>query len=52
MENLGAPLTATLAEFRDPNKLIARAGNRVFVILNQNEVIWYFVPKGSVDNVE
>ena len=52
MENLDAPLTVTLAEFGDPDKLIANAGNRLVVILDQDKVLGYFVPKGSLDNVE
>jgi antitoxin StbD len=52
MENLLTPLTASLTELREPNKVIAKAGNQPVAILNRNEAIGYFVPKSAVANIE
>lgn len=52
MENLLTPLTASLTELREPNKVIARAGNQPVAILNRNEAIGYFVPKSAVADIE
>jgi len=52
MENLLTPLTASLTELREPNKVIARAGNQPVAILNRNEAIGYFVPKSAVVDIE
>jgi antitoxin StbD len=52
MENLLTPLTASLTELREPNKVIARAGNQPVAILNRNEAIGYFVPKGALVDIE
>ena len=43
MENLLTSLTASLTELREPNKVIAKAGNKPVAILNRNEAIGYFV---------
>ena len=51
MENLLTSLTASLTELREPNKVIARAGNQPVAILNRNEAIGYFVPKSAVVDV-
>lgn len=52
MENLLTSLTASLTELREPNKVIARAGNQPVAILNRNEAIGYFVPKSAVVDIE
>jgi antitoxin StbD len=52
MEILLTSLTASLTELREPNKVIARAGNQPVAILNRNEAIGYFVPKSAVVDVE
>ena len=51
METLLTPLTASLTELREPGKVIAKAGNQPVAILNRNEMIGYFVPKGAVSEV-
>ena len=43
MENLLTPLTASLTELREPNKVIAKAGNQPVAILNRNEAIGYLL---------
>jgi len=48
MENLLTPLTASLTELREPNKVIARAGNQPVAILNRNEAIGKLVTKAAV----
>ena len=52
MENLLTSLTASLTELREPNKVIARAGNQPVAILNRNEAIGYFVPKSAVVDIQ
>jgi len=52
MERLLTNLTASLTELREPNKVIARAGNQPVAIMNRNEAIGYFVPKSAVADVE
>ena len=52
MEILLTSLTASLTELREPNKVIARAGNNPVAILNRNEAIGYFVPKSAVSDIE
>ncbi|MBU3621080.1 hypothetical protein [Polynucleobacter sp. CS-Odin-A6] len=52
MEILLTSLTASLTELREPNKVIAKAGNNPVAILNRNEAIGYFVPKSAVSNIE
>ena len=52
MENLLTSLTASLTELREPNKVIAKAGNHPVAILNRNEAIGYFVPKSAVSDIE
>jgi antitoxin StbD len=52
MENLLTPLTASLTELRDPNRLIAKAGNQPVAILYRNEVIGYFVPISAVADIK
>lgn len=52
MEQLLTPLTASLTELREPNKVIAKAGNQPVAILNRNEAIGYFVPKSAVSDIE
>jgi antitoxin StbD len=52
MEVLLTKLTASLTELREPNKVIAKAGNQPVAILNRNEAIGYFVPKGALSDVE
>jgi antitoxin StbD len=52
MENLLTSLTASLTELREPNKVIAKAGNQPVAILNRNEAIGYFVPKSAVADIE
>ena len=52
MESLLTSLTASLTELREPNKVIARAGNQPVAILNRNEAIGYFVPKSAVADIE
>ena len=46
------PLAASLTELREPNKVIAKAGNQPVAILNRNEAIGYFVPKSAVADIE
>lgn len=45
MEVLLSSITASLAELREPSKLIAKAGNQPVAILYRNKAIGYFVPK-------
>jgi antitoxin StbD len=52
METLLTSLTASLTELREPNKVIAKAGNQPVAILNRNEAIGYFVPKSAVADIE
>ena len=52
MESLLTKLTASLTELREPNKVIAKAGNQPVAILNRNEAIGYFVPKSAVESIE
>jgi len=52
MENLLTTLTASLTELREPNKVIAKAGNQPVAILNRNEAIGYFVPKSALADIE
>lgn len=52
MEVLLTSLTASLTELREPNKVIAKAGNQPVAILNRNEAIGYFVPKSAIADVE
>lgn len=52
MENLLTSLTASLTELREPNKVIAKAGNKPVAILNRNEAIGYFVPKNALEDIE
>ncbi len=52
MEILLTQLTASLTELREPNKVIAKAGNQPVAILNRNEAIGYFVPKSALSEVE
>jgi antitoxin StbD len=52
MEVLLTQLTASLTELREPNKVIAKAGNQPVAILNRNEAIGYFVPKSALSDVE
>lgn len=52
MEILPTSFTASLTELRELNRLIARAGNQPFAILNRNKVIGYFVPIGAVADIE
>ena len=52
MEVLLTSLTASLTELREPNKVIAKAGNQPVAILNRNEAIGYFVPKSAVSEIE
>jgi len=52
MEVLLSSLTASLTELREPNKVIAKAGNQPVAILNRNEAIGYFVPKSAVSEIE
>jgi antitoxin StbD len=52
MEILLTALTASLTELREPNKVIAKAGNQPVAILNRNEAIGYFVPKSAVAEIE
>lgn len=52
MEFLLTTLTASLTELREPNKVIAKAGNQVVAIMNRNEAIGYFVPKSAVTEIE
>ena len=51
MEILLTSLTASLTELREPNKVIAKAGNQPVAILNRNEAIGYFVPKSAVTEI-
>lgn len=51
MEVLLTSLTASLTELREPNKVIAKAGNQPVAILNRNEAIGYFVPKSAVTEI-
>ncbi|QWD04249.1 prevent-host-death family protein [Polynucleobacter paneuropaeus] len=50
MEFLPTKLTATLAELREPDKLIAKAGNQPIAILDRNVILGYFVPKSAVED--
>jgi antitoxin StbD len=52
MEILLTSLTASLTELREPNKVIAKAGNQPVAILNRNEAIGYFVPKSAVADID
>ncbi|MBJ7503688.1 MAG: hypothetical protein JHC68_06340 [Polynucleobacter sp.] len=52
MEHLLTKLTASLTELREPNKVIAKAGNQPVAIMNRNEAIGYFVPKSAVAEIE
>jgi antitoxin StbD len=45
-------LTASLTELREPNKVIAKAGNQPVAILKRIEAIGYFVPKSAVSEIE
>jgi len=50
MEFPQTKLNASLAELREPDKLIAKAGNQPIAIVDHNEILGYFVPKSAVEN--
>lgn len=52
MENLLTNKTASLTEFRDPKKVIEKAGGKPVAILNRNQLEGYFVPAAAVGKVD
>lgn len=51
MDTLLKRLTASLTELREPEKVLATAGNEPVAILNRNEVVAYLVPVGAVSEI-
>lgn len=51
MQTLYTNLTASLTELRDPMKVIEKANGKPVAILNRNNVVGYFVPFDTVDNL-
>ena len=51
METLLTRVTASLTEFREPGKVLAKAGNESVAILNRNEVVAYLVPVGAIAEI-
>ena len=51
VENFLTSFTLSLTELSEPSKIIAKAGNQPVAILDHNEVIGYFVPKGAIVNI-
>lgn len=51
MENLLTNKTASLTEFRDPKKVIRKAGSKPVAILNRNKLEGYFVPASAVNKI-
>jgi hypothetical protein len=51
MDTLLKRLAASLTELREPEKLLAIAGNEPVAILNRNEVVAYLVPVGAVSEI-
>ncbi|MBU3625866.1 prevent-host-death family protein [Polynucleobacter sp. JS-Safj-400b-B2] len=51
MEHLLTRNTASLTEFREPGKVLAKAGNEPVAILNRNEAVAYLVPVGAVADI-
>ncbi|BDX20967.1 hypothetical protein TUM22923_02880 [Polynucleobacter sp. TUM22923] len=51
MEHLLTRNTASLTEFREPGKVLAKAGNEPVAILNRNEAVAYLVPIGAVVDI-
>ncbi len=51
MEHLLTRNTASLTEFREPGKVLAKAGNEPVAILNRNEAVAYLVPIGAVADI-
>lgn len=43
--------TASLAELKTPEKVLAKAGNEPVAILSRNEVVAYLVPIGAVADI-
>lgn len=51
MEDLLTNKTASITEFRDPGKVIAKAGGKPVAVLNRNRVVGYFVPVEAVEKL-
>ena len=51
MEKLLTRNIASLTEFREPGKVLAKSGNEPTAILNRNEVVAYLVPIGAVADI-
>ena len=51
MQHLLTNKIASISEFRDPSKVIAKAGGKPVAILNRNNVVGYFVPAEAVEKI-
>ena len=51
MQNLLTNKTASITEFRDPGKIIEKAGGKPVAVLNRNNVVGYFVPASAVEKI-
>ncbi len=49
MEKILTNQFASLTEFREPNKVIEKAGDKPVAIMNRNSVLGYYVPKSALD---
>lgn len=50
MEKVLANKTTSLTELREPEKVLAKAGNSPVAILNHSDVVSYFAPKSAMDD--
>jgi len=50
VERILANKTISLTELREPEKVLAKAGNSPVAVLNHSHVVGYFVPKSAVDD--
>ena len=51
LENIVIVIRVFLTEFREPGKVLAKAGNEPVAILNRNEAVAYLVPIGAVADI-
>ena len=51
MKNLLTDKTVSLSEFKDPEKMIKKAGDKPVAILSGNKLEGYFVPASAVHKI-
>jgi PHD/YefM family antitoxin component YafN of YafNO toxin-antitoxin module len=52
MQNILTHKTASVTELREPNKVIADAGDTPVAIMNRNNVVGYYVPAKAVELID